>query len=141
MRNNNYDAHAKNISFFVNKKGLELAPFYDLVNIAMYPDIQNEFAMGFGDEFNANKIGAFDLVGFCVHTEMQPRLVKNEFLNIIESINKNIKSIKDNLLSSCNIEEITFLNSLENNIFKTCEKYKEMIQSLVEDYKEYKDEY
>ena len=138
---NNYDAHAKNISFFVNKKGLELAPFYDLVNIAMYPDIQNEFAMGFGDEFNANKIGAFDLVGFCVHTEMQPRLVKNEFLNIIESINKNIKSIKDNLLSSCNIEEITFLNSLENNIFKTCEKYKDMIESLIEDYKEYKDEY
>ena len=138
---NNFDAHAKNISFFVNKNGLELTPLYDLVNIDMYPDIQNEFAMGFGDEFNANKIGAFDLVGFCVHTEMQPRLVKNEFLNIIESINKNIKSIKDNLLSSCNIEEITFLNSLENNILITCEKYKDMIESLIEDYKEYKDEY
>ncbi len=138
---NNYDAHAKNISFFVNEKGLELAPFYDLVNIAMYPDIQNEFAMGFGDEFNANNIGAFDLVGFCVHTDIQPRLVKNEFLNIIESINKNIVKVKDNLLSSSNTEEIDFLNTLENNILNTCEKYKEIIQSLVEDYKEYKDEY
>ena len=29
----NYDAHGKNISFFVIPKGLELAPFYDLVNI------------------------------------------------------------------------------------------------------------
>lgn len=29
----NYDAHGKNISFFVTPKGLELAPFYDLVNI------------------------------------------------------------------------------------------------------------
>ncbi|AIW17197.1 HipA domain-containing protein [Vibrio tubiashii] len=29
----NYDAHGKNISFFVLPKGLELAPFYDLVNI------------------------------------------------------------------------------------------------------------
>jgi serine/threonine-protein kinase HipA len=138
---NNYDAHAKNISFFVNKKGLELTPFYDLVNIAMYPDIQNEFAMGFGDEFNANRIGGFDLVGFCVHTNIQPRLVKNELLNIIKDIKKNIKTIKDSLSNSCNKEEIDFLNSLEKNILKTCEKYKDMIQSLAEDYKEYKDEY
>ncbi|MBY7995348.1 HipA domain-containing protein [Vibrio fluvialis] len=29
----NYDAHGKNISFFVTLKGLELTPFYDLVNI------------------------------------------------------------------------------------------------------------
>lgn len=29
----NYDAHGKNISFFVGKQGLELTPFYDLVNI------------------------------------------------------------------------------------------------------------
>jgi len=29
----NYDAHGKNISFFVGKQGLELTPFYDLVNV------------------------------------------------------------------------------------------------------------
>jgi len=29
----NYDAHGKNISFFVGKQGLSLTPFYDLVNI------------------------------------------------------------------------------------------------------------
>ncbi|MCH1920158.1 HipA domain-containing protein [Shewanella sp. A3A] len=29
----NYDAHGKNISFFATAKGLELTPFYDLVNI------------------------------------------------------------------------------------------------------------
>ncbi|MFS1426089.1 HipA domain-containing protein [Vibrio splendidus] len=29
----NYDAHGKNISFFVTASGLELTPFYDLVNI------------------------------------------------------------------------------------------------------------
>ncbi|WED24005.1 HipA domain-containing protein [Vibrio sp. JC009] len=29
----NYDAHGKNISFFVKRGGIELAPFYDLVNI------------------------------------------------------------------------------------------------------------
>lgn len=29
----NYDAHGKNISFFVDKEGLALAPFYDLVSV------------------------------------------------------------------------------------------------------------
>jgi len=38
----NYDAHGKNISFYVGKKGLELTPFYDLVNIeAITREIQN----------------------------------------------------------------------------------------------------
>ena len=38
----NYDAHGKNISFFVGKQGLELTPFYDLVNIeAIIREIQN----------------------------------------------------------------------------------------------------
>ena len=38
----NYDAHGKNISFFVSKRGLELTPFYDLVNIAaIITEIQN----------------------------------------------------------------------------------------------------
>ncbi|MDD2888552.1 MAG: HipA domain-containing protein [Aliarcobacter sp.] len=138
---NNYDAHAKNVSFFVNKKGLEVSPFYDLVNIAMYPNIQNEFAMAFGDEFTANKIGAFDLVGFCVHTDIQPRLVRDELLSMIENIIKNIKLIKSDLLVSYDIEEIDFLNSLEKNILETCEKYKNIVQSLINDYKEYKNEY
>ncbi len=43
----NYDAHGKNISFFVGKKNLELTPFYDLVNIeAIIMEIQNQQAGG-----------------------------------------------------------------------------------------------
>ncbi|XOV79774.1 MAG: HipA domain-containing protein [Aestuariibacter sp.] len=60
----NYDAHGKNISFFVGKHGLSLTPFYDLVNIeAIIREIQsrqqseinpqvpvaNHFAMSIGD--------------------------------------------------------------------------------------------
>lgn len=38
----NYDAHGKNISFYVGKRGLELTPFYDLVNIgAIIAEISN----------------------------------------------------------------------------------------------------
>ncbi len=44
----NRDAHGKNISFFVSKQGIEPAPYYDLVNIAIYPEYQQELAMALG---------------------------------------------------------------------------------------------
>lgn len=69
----NYDAHGKNISFFVGKQGLTLTPFYDLVNIeAIIREIQirqsevnskvpmaNHFAMSIG-EFSAGSSGNFN---------------------------------------------------------------------------------
>lgn len=73
----NYDAHGKNISFFVGKQGLSLTPFYDLVNIeAIIREIQarqadensnaaiatgmaNHFAMSIG-EYDAGSAGNFN---------------------------------------------------------------------------------
>lgn len=138
---NNFDAHAKNISFFVSKKGLEVSPFYDLVNIDIYPEFHNKFAMAIGDEFDSKKVGSYDFVGFCVHTQIQPRLIKNEFTSIVRNIRKNIISLKNETLSFCNDKEIDFLENLEKNILDTCKKYENIFESLVEDFKEYKSEY
>ena len=71
----NYDAHGKNISFFVDKNGLELTPFYDLVNIeAIIREVQNSqvdgthakesiipqhYAMSIG-EYNTGNAGNFN---------------------------------------------------------------------------------
>lgn len=64
----NYDAHGKNISFFVGKQGLSLTPFYDLVNIeAIIREIQKrqadensnaEIATGMANHF-AMSIGEY----------------------------------------------------------------------------------
>lgn len=71
----NYDAHGKNISYFVGKNGLELAPFYDLVNVeasiqelqarrkvgqaeSISPEIPQVFAMSIG-EYDAGNAGNF----------------------------------------------------------------------------------
>ena len=59
----NWDAHGKNISFFVGKNGIEPAPCYDLVNIAVYPEYQQELAMALGDDFDT-RISAFQLADF-----------------------------------------------------------------------------
>lgn len=73
----NYDAHGKNISFFVGKQGLSLTPFYDLVNIeaiireikikqsdensqvSIATGLTNHFAMSIG-EYGAGGVGNFN---------------------------------------------------------------------------------
>lgn len=60
----NCDAHGKNISFFVGAKGLSVAPFYDLVNIKMYPEFEHDLAMALGDEFDENNVNAYQLADF-----------------------------------------------------------------------------
>lgn len=47
----NFDAHAKNIGFFWDRRGLGVAPAYDLVSIGIYPEgwFPQTFAMAVGD--------------------------------------------------------------------------------------------
>tara|TARA_R110002012_G_scaffold287869_1_gene480431 strand:+ start:8133 stop:9530 length:1398 start_codon:yes stop_codon:yes gene_type:complete len=63
----NYDAHGKNISFFVDKTGLALTPFYDLVNIeAIIREVQSSSVDGTRAQENiipqhyAMSIGEYD---------------------------------------------------------------------------------
>ena len=55
---NNTDAHAKNISFYLNKDELSPSPLYDLIAT---PDTSQTLAMAIGDEFIPGRISAFDL--------------------------------------------------------------------------------
>jgi serine/threonine-protein kinase HipA len=83
----NYDAHGKNISFFVGAKGISLAPFYDLVNIKMYPDFEQEMAMAFGDEFDGNVINAYQLADFADSCQLSRTLVTVRLKSLIKKLN------------------------------------------------------
>ena len=93
----NYDAHGKNISFFVGAKGISLAPFYDLVNIKMYPDFEQEMAMAFGDEFTDDKINAFELADFADTCYISRRLIAIRLKGLIEKMNDAFDYKIDNL--------------------------------------------
>ncbi len=64
----NTDAHGKNISFFCNREGLELAPCYDLVSVIQYSGLDHELAMAFGDEFLLDAIRPYDWAEFARRT-------------------------------------------------------------------------
>lgn len=48
----NSDAHGKNISFFVDRSGLSITPWYDLVSVQQIQNIEHSMAMAIGDEFD-----------------------------------------------------------------------------------------
>jgi serine/threonine-protein kinase HipA len=54
----NADAHAKNISLIHQGGGVRLAPLYDVVSTAVYPELNQDLALAIGDEFDASSIGA-----------------------------------------------------------------------------------
>jgi len=52
----NADAHAKNISLLHVRGGVRLAPLYDIVCTAAYPELSTELALSIGDELDPNAI-------------------------------------------------------------------------------------
>jgi serine/threonine-protein kinase HipA len=52
----NADAHAKNISLLHVRDGVRLAPLYDVVCTAAYPELSTELALSVGDELNPDRI-------------------------------------------------------------------------------------
>ena len=52
----NADAHAKNIALLISEEGIRLAPFYDLISTAVYPEFSAKLAMKIGGEYDRGKI-------------------------------------------------------------------------------------
>lgn len=112
----NSDAHGKNISFFISPKGMSLAPFYDLVNIKMYPEFQHELAMALGDEFDENSINAYQLADFADTCGLNRSLVTRRLKYLIEKIkNALYKNIE---LIMADKQEKSFLNNYAEIIIK-----------------------
>jgi serine/threonine-protein kinase HipA len=115
----NFDAHGKNISFFAGKNGMSLTPFYDLVNIKMYPQLDNELAMALGDDFDGESIKAYQLADFADACQIsRPYLVrqlKKMAFRLLFSLTEN--SI---LQIAHNDEERQYLAKYEMIVTKRC---------------------
>lgn len=52
----NADAHAKNVSLVYASDGIRLAPLYDVVSTAVYPELDRSLALAIGDELDPDAI-------------------------------------------------------------------------------------
>lgn len=82
----NYDAHGKNISFFVGKSGLSVAPFYDLINVKMYPQFESEIAMAIGDDFDGETIAAYSLADFADSCRLSRSYLTRQLKNLASAL-------------------------------------------------------
>ena len=71
----NADAHAKNLSLLITRKGVALAPFYDLVSTAAYRELTEKLALKIGGENRPQWIQKRHWDGLAEISDTNPRIV------------------------------------------------------------------
>ncbi|MGK0367334.1 MAG: serine/threonine-protein kinase HipA [Thermoproteota archaeon] len=128
----NSDSHAKNISFFVGAKGIEVTPFYDLLCVAIYKDtFDTNLAFSICDEIKLENIGAYQLASFCDEFEISKRLFLNEFSKMAQLIKANINQFDECLTELSQVEE-SFYQELKSNIMDRLTSFEEQFSMLMD---------
>jgi len=125
----NSDAHGKNFSFFVDKKGIMPTPFYDLLCVMVY-EYDHNLAMAFGDEFNPNDVLAYQLLEFADSTNINPKLVSKVLSKECESILKALQEDKIDF-SYVTEQELKFVEELKALIVKRAKHFKEISREML----------
>ena len=113
----NSDNHGKNISYFVDEFGFEVAPMYDLVNVTLYDELNHELAFKIGDAFDFNDVKAPQLAELARDMNLEPRFVANQLKRLCEAVLKQCESPQiEDQIEGLDESEKLFLKKLKNNI-------------------------
>lgn len=91
----NHDAHGKNFSLLYKaaKDNIELAPLYDIVCTAYYPEITKKMAMQLGGEYKSELVRLNHFENLAEETGLAKPLVKARVLQITENIMRKIDNL------------------------------------------------
>ena len=123
----NSDAHGKNVSFYVDKSGIRVAPMYDLVCVLTF-NVEHSMAMAYGNEFDANSILAYDLREFAEDIGINYKLVSKTLHHQAKKIIDVIKEKK--IVLDLTKERKDFLEKLQNSILNRAKKYVEVAKEM-----------
>ena len=82
----NADAHGKNVSFMLTPTGPILAPFYDLMSTAVYPNLAQKMAMKIGGEDRPDWIIKRRWEQFSKETGINFKLVRKVCLDMADTL-------------------------------------------------------
>lgn len=125
----NCDAHGKNFSFFVSKNGIQPTPFYDLLCVLIYKNVDHDFAFAYGDEFDPDEIKAYQLREFAASIGIHFKLVSKT----IDNISKTIINILDQpVIDSSQLKESEkiFVEKLKELVIKRAINYREISSQM-----------
>lgn len=78
----NHDAHAKNFSLLYSPRGAVLAPLYDVLSTAVYPNLTDKMAMKIGTKYRFTEVQIRHWEQFAKATGLSPAQVKKRILQI-----------------------------------------------------------
>ena len=93
----NSDAHGKNVSFFVSRAGLALAPTYDTVCVAAWPHLDTDLALAIGDQFAAAAVGPRDWQQLADDCALHRGLVFRELRGMASRMRGALAAVGDDL--------------------------------------------
>jgi len=125
----NNDAHGKNISFFVGKNGIDIAPAYDLLNTDFYGDrYDRDLAMAIGEAFRVDEITAYQLADMCDECSLPQRQVAASLKTLCTSMLNSAAALQlDSVLKD---EELVFANELLERIRKNSRRFLKLAEEL-----------
>jgi serine/threonine-protein kinase HipA len=89
----NADAHGKNISLLLTQKGPILAPFYDLMSTAIYPELAQRHAMRIGGEDRPDWIIERRWQAFAEEVGIGYKLVRQTLLEMKEQVSEEATAL------------------------------------------------
>jgi serine/threonine-protein kinase HipA len=109
---------------------MSLTPFYDLVNIKMYPQFDNDLAMAIGQDFDGDTIKAYQLADFCDSCQLSRHYLVRQLKNMASTLllalaKKNIFEV------ACNNQEKHYLKKYQQMITKRCEYFLEQSDEVM----------
>jgi serine/threonine-protein kinase HipA len=119
----NFDAHGKNISFYVGSHGISLAPFYDLVNIKLYSNFDRDMAMALGEEFSSDCVHAYQIADFADSCKLLRLYVAKR---LKEMIRKMMIALPHEIAKM----QDTYFDDYQKIITKRCEHLLKQCQSI-----------
>ncbi len=95
----NADAHAKNISLLHLPGGVRLAPLYDVVCTAAYPDLSREMALSIGDELDPDAISSVSWSDLADDFDLNVSAFTRARRQLVEQVAAEAATLRDHALA------------------------------------------
>lgn len=89
----NADAHGKNYSLLLPETGPVLAPAYDLICTALYPDLSQKMAMKIGGEHDPDRVTARHWADLAKQCDLKPDFVLESIRELAASLIKHAAAL------------------------------------------------
>jgi serine/threonine-protein kinase HipA len=109
----NHDAHAKNFSLLFTSQGVVLAPLYDVLSTAVYPDLTNKMAMKLGSKYKFSEVEIRHWEQFASSAGLSVAQTRKRIVELAHRLPvaaQKLRDLPDHSFANCQvIEQITSL--------------------------------